>query len=436
MEGVHKRFGRVVALEDARLSLRRGEVHTVLGENGAGKTTLLGVLAGLVRADAGAVEVRGQSVRIRSPRDAWAHRIGMVHQHFALVPSFSALENLALGTHTGLSLPLAQARSRALQLMDETGLRVDLDTSPENSSVGERQRLEILKALIRLPEVLILDEPTAVLTPPEIERLLGLLERLSAGGLTVVLVAHKLDEVLSVTQRVTVLREGSVVLEAERDAVDADVLVKAMVGGDEEAGAAEVRTAEQPARPPRSGSDGYTVARLSAVCRKGSGGRPGLEGVDLEVRRGEIVGVVGVEGNSQRELAHVLSRRASADAGIVELPADPGLIPQDRSREGLIGEFSLTENVTLALHRDTDYRLGPFLRWSRLNDRTRELVQVFGVKAPGPSAPVHTLSGGNQQRVIVAREVGRDPELLVAETSPRSSEASYPPACCCVSSTE
>jgi simple sugar transport system ATP-binding protein len=417
MLDIRKRFGRTLALDSARLSLASGEVHAVLGANGAGKTTLLSILAGLVPADGGGILIRGQSARIGSPRGAWALGVGMVHQHFTLVARLTVLENLALGA-TGFRLRLEQLRARASELMERTSLHVPLDAHVEALGVGERQRVEVLKVLLRGPAVLILDEPTAVLAPPEVERLMALLRDLAASGTTVVLVAHKLDEVLSVADRVTVLRDGRTVLEAPREQVDAETLVKAMVGslGTEEA--AEVETVKHTALWDQPGQTSV-VARVRDVVVRGPRGETSVAGVTLEVHRGEVVGIAGVEGNGQRELAQVLSGRRAPDEGVAELPDDPAYITQDRTREGLIASFTLAENFALALHRKAEYRRGGLLRWGRVRARARELLEAFAVRPPDPGARAGALSGGNQQRVVVARELGEAPELLVAENPTR-----------------
>lgn len=414
MEGIEKRFGRVTALTGARLVARAGEVHCVLGENGAGKTTLLSVLAGTASADAGTVRLDGARVRVRTPREAWRHGVGMVHQHFALVPRFSVLENLALGhrsTRGGFGLPLERIARRATRLAEETGLVVPFHRPVEDLGVGDRQRAEILKVLLREPRVLILDEPTAVLAPPEVRRLLALLRRLAGQGRAVLLVAHKLDEVLAVADRVTVLRHGATVLEAARNEVDAHVLATAMLGGtdvhtDQVGVAARVDT-------------GPEVATLTGVTLVGPAGERLLDDVSLRVRRGEIVGVAGVEGNGQRELARVLAARQPVADGTARVPADAAFIPQDRRREGLVLEMSLAENVALALQRDARYRHGPFLSWRRIRQRTADLMREHDIRAPGPDTRAGTLSGGNQQRLVVARELEGGPALLVAENPTR-----------------
>jgi simple sugar transport system ATP-binding protein len=415
MEAVRKRFGGVVALEDAHLAVRPGEVHALLGENGAGKSTLLGVMDGMVRADAGRITVNARTVRIRTPRDAWRLGIGVVHQHFTLVPRLSVLENLALGHRSrmrGFALPTGEYRRRAGDLMERTGLHVDLDVPVERLGVGRRQRVEILKVLLRDPRVLVLDEPTAVLAPRQVDGLLDLLGKLAREGRAVVLVAHKLDEVLRVADYVTVLRDGRTVLEAPRSHVDGRMLTEVMVG----------RGVEPVTRRSGSRVGVEVVARLRGVGigrgRRGTRG-VGLRNVTLEVSRGEIVGVAGVEGNGQRELARVLTGRRAVDRGVAELPSDPGFIPQDRQLEGLVGDFDLVENLALSHHRDPGYRRGPFLRWGALGRETRAAVERFGIQTSGTRARAASLSGGNQQRLVIAREMGRRPSLLVAENPTR-----------------
>ncbi len=419
IRGLRRTFGSVVALDDARLEVRAGEVHALVGENGAGKTTLLSVLAGHLRPDAGEVEVDGASVfgagRARgwSTRDAWNRGVGMVHQHFALVPRLTGEENLSLGVRrarSGWALPTDWVRERVHRIRAETGLEVDLSRQVEALSIGERQRLEIVKVLLRDPRILVLDEPTAVLAPSEVEGLLTLLRRLAGEGRAVLLVAHKLDEVLRVADRITVLRNGRTVLEADRAAVTARSVAEAMVG-DAEALDAPQRTTVEP---------GEVRARWL--------GR--TDGVDLELRAGEIVGIAGVEGNGQRELARALAGRETAAGpggsggapGRIHLPDRVAYVPQDRGREGLIGSFDLAENVALGHHADPDVRGGPggaFLRWNALVARTREMIHTFGIRTSGSRATAASLSGGNQQRLVVARELHGSPELVVAENPTR-----------------
>ena len=424
LDDIHKRFGSVRALQGSTLSLRPGEVHAVLGENGAGKTTLLRVLAGLSSPDRGELLIAGQPTRFRTSRDAWSAGIGLVHQHFTLVPRFTVLENLALGVRwsaRGLGLPLHRVRRQVERLTEATGLRVSLEAPVEALGVGERQRVEILKVLLRETSVLALDEPTAVLTPGEVSSLLTLLRSLAVEGRTVVLVAHKLDEVLSVADHVTVLRAGRTVLEAPRANIDAATLARAMVG--EEHAVASRRSVGRPERGSGEGSGSgtpdETVARLDNVTFVGRRGEPALQQVDLEVRKGEIVGIAGVEGNGQRELALVLAGRVAVEGGSVALPPDPGFIPQDRAHGGLVPDFDLAENIALALHRSKHWRRGPLLDWRGLRAMTRDLMSRFCISAPGTWTRARTLSGGNQQRVVVARELEAGRDFLVAENPTR-----------------
>lgn len=412
ISGLRRTFGSVVALDDARLEVRAGEVHALVGENGAGKTTLLSILAGHLTPDAGSIEVGGTAIPTRgwSAREAWHRGVGMVHQHFALVPRLTGEENLALGVRRargGWALPTDWLRERVEIIRAETGLEVDLTTPVEELSIGERQRLEIVKVLLRDPRILVLDEPTAVLAPSEVEGLLALLRRLAGEGRAVLLVAHKLDEVLEVADRITVLRAGTTVLEADRSTVTARSVAEAMVGDADALDAHEVQEIEP----------GEVRARWL--------GRD--DGVDLELRAGEIVGIAGVEGNGQRTLARALAGRQSSGNGRVHLPEQVAYIPQDRGREGLIGSFDLTENVALGHHADPDVIGGPgglFLRWPTLVARTREMIHTWGIRTSGSRAPAASLSGGNQQRLVVARELHGRPALVVAENPTRGLDVS------------
>jgi len=429
LDGIIRHFGHVKALDSANLEIHSGEIHGILGENGAGKTTLLNILGGIIHPDVGFVEVGGSRVRLQSARAAWKMGIGLVHQHFTLVPGLSVLENLALGRrHRGhrWKLHLKEIREEASQLSELTGLTVPFEASIEELGVGDRQRIEILKALLRDPQLLVLDEPTAVLAPAEIDQLFRLLRGLAEEGRAVVLVAHKLDEILSIADRVTVLRQGRTVMTAARTDVDTAILTDAMVGSSSADGDALATPDSLSALV--QNSDGLaqnrelsnrSVARLKGITVYSPQGGLALQDVGLEVLRGEVLGVAGVEGNGQRELALVLSGRQEVASGKLEIPEHVGFIPQDRTREGLAADFDLTENVALALHRDPNFRLGPLLRWSLIELHSTEIRSRFNIRSSAGETLARELSGGNQQRLVVGRELSQLPELLIAENPTR-----------------
>ncbi|MEQ1857366.1 MAG: ATP-binding cassette domain-containing protein [Longimicrobiales bacterium] len=421
LDGVARRFGSVQALAGASLEVRAGEVHAVLGENGAGKSTLLSVLGGMLRPDSGTIEVGGERVEFASPRDAWKRGIGLVHQHFTLVPALSGLENLALGRRSSpfrLRRTLEGLRADAESLMDRTGLAVPLDAPVEGLGVGEKQRLEILKVLLRDPSVVVLDEPTAALAPAEVTALFALLRSLAAEARAIVLVAHKIDEVLAVADRVTVLRRGRTTLTELRANVGAEALVRAMIGDPHVyAAALGVDASASHSRPTRT--RGAVVATLDDVRACAPSGRLALDGVSLEIARGEIVGIAGVEGNGQRELALILAGRLRATAGSVRLPAGIGFVPQDRSHEGLVGDFDLAENVALALHADARFGGRATLAWAAIRAEAERVRDRFAIVSAGTSTRADMLSGGNQQRLVIGREMLVASDLLVAENPTR-----------------
>ena len=416
LRGVTKRFGAVTALSEVDFELAPGEIHGLLGENGAGKTTLARILAGLLAPDAGAFEIGGRPVALRSARDARALGVAMVHQHFSLVPRFTGLENIALfnggaWTGKGTAAPghraLVEARARELKL------EVELDAPVAALGVGERQRIEILKALMSETGVLLLDEPTAVLAPQEIEGLFAVLRRVAEAGTGIVLVAHRLDEVLALAERVTVLRRGRRVLTAEAAKVTAAGLAEAMVG--------EPVARPGRGRPPGSGPgrlEPEPVATLEGVTVRTSGTLL-LRDVTLTVRPGEILGIAGVDGNGQRTLAAVLAGIRTPDKGTAALPREVGWIPQDRGEEGLVNDFTITGNVAFALHGKAAYRRGPWFDWAGVEETAGSLMREMDVRAESPDTTAGTLSGGNQQRVVAGREFLRSAEMLVAESPTR-----------------
>jgi simple sugar transport system ATP-binding protein len=411
LEGVTKRFGPVRALADAALHVRAGTVHALLGENGAGKTTLMRIAFGLEHPDNGVIRVRGARRTLHTPRDALAAGIGMVQQHFSLVPAMTVAENIALGGHGRYDVASARARVRDLSLA--TGLAADPDAIASTLPVSAQQRVEILKALSRSIRVLILDEPTAVLAPTDAQALLAWARGFATSDNAVVLITHKLQEALAVADDVTVLREGRVVLQSPASSVDPDAIALAMLGGSRDPlHARGDATASGTVASPLVGD---VVARIVGATLAGRGGVPLLRDVDLTIHAGEIIGVAAVEGNGERELLRVLSGRMRPASGSVELPERIAFIPQDRHAEAIAEALSLTENVAL---RGAGSRRG-WMSWSAMREETTGALEAYRVRTDGPDARASTLSGGNQQRLVLARELLPDPRLVVADQPTR-----------------
>ncbi|HEX6107671.1 MAG TPA: ATP-binding cassette domain-containing protein [Gemmatimonadales bacterium] len=410
---VHKRFGSVQALHGADFSLMGGEVHALLGENGAGKTTLMHVAYGLVRPDRGEIRTGGVVRRVHSPRDARALGIGMVHQHFTAVPALSVAENVALAA--GWPVAPGPLGRRVRALCERVGLPLEPDERAGRLGVALKQRLEIVKALAADARVLLLDEPTAVLAPAEVADLLRMVRHFTEGGGAAVLITHKLAEARAWADRITVLRRGEVVLRGTPQRLDTADLAAAMLGADP-APRAPAGTAgaliEDSASPVLVQLQGLEVPRES-------GHGIALRADSLEVRAGEIVGLAAVEGNGQRELLRAVAGRLRALRGRLEVAAPVGFIPEDRSTEGLIPELSLTENVALGSGPGDPWVRGRRLDWARARAYTSDLLARYGVVAPGPDAPAAVLSGGNQQRLVLARELARRPAVVVAENPTR-----------------
>jgi simple sugar transport system ATP-binding protein len=468
MRGVTKRFGDVVALENVDFHVRAGEIHALLGENGAGKSTLMQLLSGFYRLETGEIRVDGRPVRIASPRDAAGAGIRMVYQHFTLVERFTVAENLALamddqrpttndqrstaeagGCQVEIGLPRRpacgvldsspvvgrwslvvgrfdprRAAAPALEMAARLGWRLDSDAQVGQLPVGVQQRVEIVKALQGDARLLIFDEPTAVLAPSEVAELFGVLRRLREEGRAIVFISHKLAEVIALCDRVTVLRRGRRVATLAVAETDTRALAGLMVG-DGAAMAADGGVRDAAARPsdPSHELEGGLVLRELVV--PGQGGRRAVNGVSMEVRRGEIFGLAGVDGNGQVELAEAIWGTRSVQSGTIAFPgrrpahdASPphriGWIPQDRHRIGLILGMSVRDNLVLTLHSLPKYRRGPFLRRRRLRELADRLVARFDIRTGDPGRPVSTLSGGNQQKVVIARALFGEPEVLVA----------------------
>jgi simple sugar transport system ATP-binding protein len=400
------------------VTVEEGEIHALLGENGAGKTTLMNVVFGLLHPDEGTIALRGREVRIRTPRDAHELGIGMVHQHFKLVGDMTVAENLVLSSGMGgLSrLRLREVSARARDLAERFGLRVDPDAVIEELSVGEHQRVEILKLLYRDAELLILDEPTAVLTPPEWHELAEVLRRLAAEGRSVVFITHKLDEVFEVAARCTVLRDGRVVGTRPLAGTTKEELAGLMVGRD-----VVLRvTREEVERGP--------VVLEASGLRLVHDGHDALAGVDLEVRAGEVLGVAGVDGNGQSELVSVLSGGRAPGAGTIRLDGadvtkagrallkDPrvAVIPEDRHRDAVALDLTVGENLMLKDFDRRGFAHRGLLDGRAARKRCQELVEKFDIRTPSLDTPLRRLSGGNQQKLVVARELAREPKLLIA----------------------
>ena len=422
MRGITKRFPGVVANEGVHFEVRAGEVHALLGENGAGKTTLSNILTGLYRPDEGEIELYGEAVHFHSPRDALDAGICMVHQHFRLVEPFSVAENVVLGDHRGEGRrffvhPPAIER-RVTELGEKYGVAVDPQARIWQLSIGEQQRVEILKALYREARILIMDEPTAVLTPQEADGLFTTLRAMAAEGRTVIFISHKLHEVMAVADRVTVLRGGRTV--ATVDAAEATLrsLAALMVG--REVGASQRTVPEH--------TPGDVALELAGVSAAGDRGGDALRDVTLRVRAGEIVGIAGVAGNGQRELAETISGMRSPSAGRLEVAGrqlrggDPrsaiavgvAHVPEDRLGTGLAPSLSITRNAVLKTYRRPPVSRGPLLRLRRMAEIARSLIARYDVKTPGPDTPARNLSGGNLQKLVLGREFQGKPVVLVA----------------------
>lgn len=403
---IHKRFGEVVALDGASLAVRPGTVHALLGENGAGKTTLMRVAFGLVAPDAGEVRVGGESRRWRNAAAALAGGVGMVHQHFTLVPAMTVAENVSLGGR-GPFRP-AEAAARVRSLAAATGLDTDPDALVRELPVGAQQRVEILKAVARDVRVLILDEPTAVLAPPEVEGLLRWMRGFVArGDRAIVLITHKLREATQVADEVTVLRAGQTVLSGTGADTPRDDVVRAMLGSGWEP-------------PDGTGIDampattGPEVLRLHGVAVREPHGRTLLHPTTVSVRRGEVVGVAAVEGSGQHALLRLLAARLEPSEGRAEVPSDVAFVPEDRLRDGAVPGFTLTENLAL---RGLDS--ARTLPWDDIEGHARAVITQFDVRAPSASTPFRALSGGNQQKFVLGRELTPLPPAIVAENPTR-----------------
>ena len=406
LTGISKRFGSVVALQRVDFRVAPGEIHALLGENGAGKSTLMKVAFGLTRPEAGTITLAGVEYPFVTPVIARRHGVGMVHQHFTAIPALSVLENvtLAAGWRPGRSAWL-----RLRDTMSEAGITLDPDTRAGDLSAGQKQRLEVLQALAGKTSVLLLDEPSSVLSPPDAEALLDLVRRMRDRGVAAVLITHKLGEALEYGDSVTVLRRGAVAFTGPADQVTRHVLIQHTLGDAPPA----------PVTPPRCnpGAVRLEVANLSVDPLGGTG--TGLRQATLQLRAGELVGVAALEGNGHRELLRCLAGLVPSSGGSLQRSGVVSFIPEDRTTEGLIGEFSLTRNVALIRGTPAPWLAGPWIDWSQASQHTASLLARHAISALGPDALAGSLSGGNQQRLLIAEALARDPAILIAENPTR-----------------
>ena len=422
MRGINKRFGAVQANRAVDLTVPAGTVHGIVGENGAGKSTLMSILYGFYQADNGAIEIDGRSVRIAHSRDAIALGIGMVHQHFMLVESLSAIDNVMLGAEPHWYLPTARqmVRTRLDALMHDTGLQVRLDTLASALPVGERQRLEILKALYRGARILILDEPTAVLTPQETQQLFATLRSLSERGTTTLLITHKLKEIMALADAVTVMRDGAVVLDCKVAETDLDGLAQAMVG----------RAVHGGREADHAHDAGAVLLRAEGLQWRDAQGVQRLDGVSLELRAGEIVGIAGVSGNGQSELLDVLAGLSTPQAGTLSVAEEQfsparwltparartlriAHVPEDRQRRGLVLPFAAWESAVLGYQRWPRYSAHGWLRQRAMQRATETMMERYDVRPRNPALRCAKFSGGNQQKLVLAREAAPEPRVLL-----------------------
>lgn len=424
MREITKVFGEFVANDKINLELRKGEIHALLGENGAGKSTLMNMLAGLLEPTSGEIVVNGQVVKLDSPSKAASLGIGMVHQHFMLVEAFTVAENIILGselTKNGV-LDIARATREINELSDRYGLAVNPTAKVADISVGAQQRVEILKTLYRGADILIFDEPTAVLTPSEIDELMAIMKNLVKEGKSIILITHKLDEIRAVSDRVTVIRRGKSIETVEiAGATNAD-LAEMMVGR-----SVSFKTEKQEAQPKE------VVLSIKDLVVNENRGVPAVKNLSLDVRAGEIVGIAGIDGNGQSELIQAITGLRKIESGSVELKGQSivglhprqitemsvGHVPEDRHRDGLVLEMMISENIALQTYYKEPLSKKGILNYTNIIGYAKQLMQEFDVRAASEIVPASALSGGNQQKAIIAREVDRNPDLLIVSQPTR-----------------
>jgi len=420
MRGITKQFPGIIANDNITLQLKKGEIHALLGENGAGKSTLMSVLFGLYKPEKGNIYKEGQEVNISGPGDATRLGIGMVHQHFKLVHNFTVLENIVLGVETTQNgfLQMKEARNKVLKLSKQYGLEIDVDKEIQNITVGMQQRVEILKMLYRDNEILIFDEPTAVLTPQEIEALMQTMRDMAAEGKSILFITHKLDEIKQVADRCSVLRKGKLVGTVDVADTSKEAMSEMMVGRK------VVLSLDK-----KEAKIGETVLEVKNLSKKGKSDKNILSNVSFDVKAGEILCVAGIEGNGQTDLVNALTGLTTADSGQVLMNGqditkakirtrgEMGMahIPEDRHKHGLVLDYDLAYNSILQKYYKAEFQKAGFLRKSKIKTYAQKLIDLFDIRSgQGLNTITRSMSGGNQQKIIVAREIDRDPQLLIA----------------------
>ncbi|BAZ01035.1 ABC transporter-related protein [Tolypothrix tenuis PCC 7101] len=406
LQNISKRFGSFVANDNISLSVASGTIHAILGENGAGKSTLMNIISGLYQPDAGEIYLQEKPIKITSPHAAIKLGIGMIHQHFMLVPQLTVTENIILGTEKSWWLNLRQKQQEIAALSQAYGLEIDPTAKVENLPVGAQQRVEILKVLYRKVKLLILDEPTAVLTPKEVESLIAILRQLAAAGNTIIFISHKLEEVMHLCETVTVLRQGKVVATTTTKAATSQQLADLMVGRE---------VALQLNKSPKStGEIVLSVQNLQVADDKGIST---VRNISFELQAGEILGVAGVDGNGQRELADAIALLRTIVQGKIEFSHNPcvvGYIPEDRQTMGLVMQFSIAQNLILKAFKHLPFCRRFLLQQEAIANHAQTAIQEFDIRTTGKDIKVSQLSGGNQQKVVLARELARQPSVIVA----------------------
>ncbi|MFF2908839.1 ABC transporter ATP-binding protein [Paenibacillus sp. NPDC057934] len=419
LKQITKRFPGIVANDSISLTLKKGEIHALLGENGAGKSTLMNIVFGLYQPDEGSIEIDGKPVMIDSPNKAIELGIGMVHQHFKLVDPFTVTENIVLGMEPkkGLKIDYKSAAEQVRKLSEQYGLQVNPNAKIHDISVGMQQRVEIMKTLYRGADILIFDEPTAVLTPQEITELMAIMKRLVAEGKSIILITHKLKEIMQISDRVTIIRRGKVIDTVKTSETNPNDLAEKMVG--------RGVTFKVDKKPPEIGK---AVLKLGNVNSKNKDGVSILNGLSFEVKAGEILGIAGVDGNGQSELIQAITGLRKIDSGSITMEGQEianlsprkvteknvSHIPEDRHKHGLVLDFSMSENMVLETYYQKPYNQNGFLNYDIINKHAGELIQQFDVRTPSLETKARSLSGGNQQKAIIAREIDKNPTLLIA----------------------